>query len=222
MIWGKSPPRQQVQQQMPHSGSASGPQVATPPPKPGHRFELTSGSECLMKGAGPTKVADRYVKMLAAEADRLLKWQQDRLDATPPPPPGAPFPDPEEYAVHAAALLPGLRVWELVFDDASEVVKTAVLPRDDVLELADADFAPTARALKRWNDDAIMEQLEGLVMGAAQRSREAGGAHARTPGNREDLNVQLDAAFETYNRKDRAKRSTNMSAFKPLDLGIRF
>lgn len=218
MVWGRSAPPQPPPQAPPQQQ-----QQHVPPPKPKHRFELTSGSECLLKGAGPAKVADRFVKMLAAEADRALKRQQERLDATPPPAPGSPFPDPEDYRVHTEDLLPGLRMWELVFDDASEVIKTAVVPRDEVLELADADYAPTARALKRWNDEGIMVQLEELVMGAATNAREAGGGQAGgLPGTRVELNAKMDAAFEAYNNRDKGRRSTNMSALKPLGLDMRF
>ena len=187
------------------------------PPKPKYHFELTSGNQSLAKGP-PAQVADQAVHMLAAEARRELRVQQNRISQLPPPVPGRPFPTPEEYQVVTDDLLPGMRVWELVFGPNDEVIKTKVVEREEVIREADADYGPTERLLRQWNTDTVLEQLEGLVQKTAQRVARRGGFVASmqrsASGNLDD--PQLDAVFSKQKGGGRSSRNDRL---RPLELG---
>lgn len=193
---------------------------AAAPVKPKWTHELLLNSE-MLKGGGETDVCDRFVDLLAREAERQLDLMRAKVARLPPPAPGQPFPDPEKFRVHVRSITPTLRVFELLFDNKSPVVKTLLVDREEAIFLASrqgAAFDETREALKEWNKVELMEALEALVLGAAQNARKGG--RVNLPETHEDLVSILDndKTLEVLNRKVPGTFTTRDDALRPIDL----
>ena len=193
---------------------------AAAPVKPKWTHELLLDSEMLL-GSKETEVCDRFVALLAMEAKRQLELMRAKVARLPPPAPGAAFPDPEKFRVHVRTITPTLRVFQLLFDNKSPVVKTLMVDREQAISLAShqgAAFDDTRAQLKEWNTVELMEALEALVMNAAQSARKGG--RLNLPDTHDDLVHMLDTdtMLDVLNRKDPGMRSTRSDALTPIDL----
>ena len=193
---------------------------AAAPVKPKWTHELLLDSEMLL-GSKETEVCDRFVALLAMEAKRQLELMRAKVARLPPPAPGAAFPDPEKFRVHVRTITPTLRVFQLLFDNKSPVVKTLLVDREEAISLAShqgAAFDDTRAQLKEWNTVELMEALEALVMNAASTRRKGG--RLDLPGTHEELVSVLDGGtmLDELNRKDPGTRSTRSDGLRPIDL----
>ena len=190
--------------------------------KPSWDHELLLGGAMLL-GGSETSVCDRLVDMLGVAADKAVADAKARFARLRPPAPGQPYPDPARFQVQVEALTPQLRVFRLLFDAKSPVVKTLHIDREDAIEAASRDFGPVRAALKEWNEEELMIALEAFVNNAAQKAAKSG--NLQLPRTREELNDILDGGGDSWldmmNRKDDSVRNTRTDSLKPLELYTR-